>query len=101
MRLASLTVSALGVTIDSTAIENPGNESNTNGWGAVSSSDSLATDETTGECRLNGGWYVHAQQSDQSVLKPIRHRWHDARAHWGVMKNRCAIRPEEIPYSER
>jgi hypothetical protein len=44
--VASLTVSALGVTIDYTTIENPGNGSNTNGWGAVSSRYRLATDET-------------------------------------------------------
>ena len=44
--VASLTASALGVTIDYTTIGNPGNAPNTNGWGAVSASYKLATYET-------------------------------------------------------
>jgi formylglycine-generating enzyme required for sulfatase activity len=45
--VASLTASALGVTIDYTTIGNPGNAPNTNGWGAVSANYRLATYETT------------------------------------------------------
>ena len=44
--VASLTVPALGVTIDYTTIGNAGNAPNTNGWGAVSASYRLATYET-------------------------------------------------------
>jgi formylglycine-generating enzyme required for sulfatase activity len=44
--VATLTASALGVTIDYTTIGNPGNVPNTNGWGAVSATYRLATYET-------------------------------------------------------
>jgi formylglycine-generating enzyme required for sulfatase activity len=44
--VASLTASALGVTIDYTTIGNPGNAPNTNGWGSVSAHYRLATYET-------------------------------------------------------